>query len=107
MGRGRQSVRLWNSAGLSPITGAAGGWLDLGGTAPGAAMGRGTAQAHPRGGPMELTQGADRQRMVCLPPVCSAAELVRGQSLLPFGEWSAARNKFDCIQVLLVNETPL
>ena len=77
MGRGRQSVRSWNSAGLSPVTGAAGGWLDLGGTAPRAAVGRGRAQAHPREGPMELAQGADRQRTVRLPPVCSAAELVK------------------------------
>ena len=86
-------MRSWNSAGLSPVTGAAGGWQDLGGTAPGGAVGRGGAQAHPR----ELALRIDRQRAVHLPPVCSAAELVRGQSLLPLGEWSTARGKFYCI----------
>ena len=79
----------------------------MGGRTSGGAVGRGRAQAHPRGGSMELAQGGDRQRKVRLPPVCSGAELVRGQSLLLLGEWSAARSKFDCIQVLLVNETPL
>lgn len=64
MRRGRQSVRSWNPAGRGPVTGAAGGWQDLDGTFLEGAMGRGRAQAHPRGDLIEPAQGTDRQ-----PPV--------------------------------------
>lgn len=76
MGRGRQSeiVELSWAQPRNWVGGRT--WV---GPPPGVQWGGAGLKPTPGGGPMELAQGGDRQRKVRLPPVCSAAELVRGK----------------------------